>query len=367
MHNLFGYLIQMATYEGLRRKNPSLRPFVLARAFYMGSHRYGAVWTGDNEANWGHLSASLPMILSTSMGGLSFIGTDIGGFKGTPEEELLVRWYQFGAFNPFFRAHSDMMGSRREPWLFSAEGNRRIHNAILVRYKLLPYFYTLFREYSLHAVPVWRPMNFHYPNVPNECLDKQVMVGPDILLIPVLESTESIEGDLPLEELWYSYYDNGKVDGGHVKREVGMDRIGVFVRGGAVVTMFGRRRRSATIMKAKDPYSVVVYLDGKGNAEGHLYLDDGVSWGYMNDEYLEKRFVFSGKELLIINEYKGWECDNKIERIVIVGYENEVEEIALVNDNETISLRYKRDEGGVIEIQNPRLSIAGEYQIKISP
>jgi len=366
VHNLYGYFTQMATYEGLKRRNPSIRPFVLARAFYLGSHRYGTIWTGDCESHWNHLNASLPMMISMAMGGLSFTGTDIGGYKGNPDDDLLIRWFQFGVFNPFFRGHTDMVSSRREPWLFSDETNKRIHNAILMRYRLLPYLYNLFYEHSVYGFPIIRPMFYDYPNVPNEYMDKEMMIGRDILVVPILESTETVDADLPSEELWYSYHDNNKMDNGNIKIELTLDHIGVFIRGGAILPMFGRRRRSATIMRLKDPYTLVAYLDKEEKAEGYLYLDDGVSWNYTK-EYLKKRFTFKEQEFVIMNEYKQWECDNKIERIIIVGYTRELNKIVLIQGNDTKELRYKKDDIGVVEIQNIGLEIKGEYRIKLLP
>ena len=94
-HNLYGIYQQMATAEGqVKRSGGKLRPFVLSRAFYAGSQRYGAIWTGDNAANWEHLRASAPMLLSIGLTGLAFAGADVGGFFGNPDSELLERWYQ---------------------------------------------------------------------------------------------------------------------------------------------------------------------------------------------------------------------------------------------------------------------------------
>lgn len=162
LHNAYGYYFHMATAEGLvRRGEGKDRPFVLSRALFAGSQRYGAVWTGDNTADWDQLRVSVPMVLTLGLTGMSFAGqyhpsyggliillffftysqivyyfaqvsilcsdddhhvnyagADVGGFFGNPEPELLVRWYQLGAFYPFFRAHAHHDTKRREPWLF---------------------------------------------------------------------------------------------------------------------------------------------------------------------------------------------------------------------------------------------------------
>ncbi|RVW28249.1 putative glucan 1,3-alpha-glucosidase [Vitis vinifera] len=119
LHNAYGYYFHMATSDGLvKRGDGNDRPFVLSRAFFSGSQRYGAVWTGDNTADWDQLRVSVPMILTLGLTGMTFSGADVGGFFGNPETELLVRWYQLGAYYPFFRAHAHHDTKRREPWLF---------------------------------------------------------------------------------------------------------------------------------------------------------------------------------------------------------------------------------------------------------
>ena len=114
---MYGLLMSMGTMDGQKKAYPERRPFVLTRAFFSGSQRYAAVWTGDNKASWAHLAASTPMLLSLSVAGIPFVGADVGGFFGNPDPALLVRWYQAAAFHPFLRAHAEFKTKRREPWL----------------------------------------------------------------------------------------------------------------------------------------------------------------------------------------------------------------------------------------------------------
>merc|ERR1719333_1721767 len=105
VHNLYGLFQQMATAQGqVKRSGGNARPFVLSRAYFAGSQNWGAIWTGDNKADWGHLAISTPMLLTQGIAGLPFSGADVGGFFGNPDSELLVRWYQAGAFQPFIGA-----------------------------------------------------------------------------------------------------------------------------------------------------------------------------------------------------------------------------------------------------------------------
>jgi mannosyl-oligosaccharide alpha-1,3-glucosidase len=168
LHNMYGWWMANATAKAVstRTKKP-IRPFVLTRSFFAGSQRFGAMWTGDNQANWEHLEIALPMLLSQGIAGMPFAGglhipgdvlivADVGGFFGNPEPELLVRWYQSGAFYPFFRAHAHIDTKRREPWLFGEPYTSHIRDALRLRYQLLPAIYTTFHKSSVTGLPILR-------------------------------------------------------------------------------------------------------------------------------------------------------------------------------------------------------------------
>jgi len=129
---------------------------VLSRAFFAGTQRYGAIWTGDNVASWEHLEIASPMLLTIGLSGVAFSGADVGGFFGNPEPELLTRWYQAGIYYPFFRAHAHLDSKRREPWLFGEPYTSQIREAIRTRYSYLPLWYTLFREANIDGMPIIR-------------------------------------------------------------------------------------------------------------------------------------------------------------------------------------------------------------------
>lgn len=153
-HNLYGLYMQGATADGLVRRSPTTggaaqqRPFVLSRAFWAGSQRYGAIWTGDNRADWSHLQIAAPMLLSISVAGLSFVGADVGGFFGDATPELFTRWYQAGSFTPFFRGHAHHDSKRREPWVYGEPYTSILRSTAMQRYALLPLWYTVFHEVS---------------------------------------------------------------------------------------------------------------------------------------------------------------------------------------------------------------------------
>ncbi|KAG5382157.1 hypothetical protein IGI04_033627 [Brassica rapa subsp. trilocularis] len=210
VHNAYGYYFHMATSDGLvMRGEGKDRPFVLSRAIFPGTQRYGAIWTGDNTAEWEHLRVSIPMLLTLGLTGITFSGADIGGFFGNPEPELLVRWYQVGAYYPFFRGHAHHDTKRREPWLFGERNTELMRDAIHTRYTLLPYFYTLFREANVTGVPVLRPLWMEFPQ--DEATfsnDEAFMVGNGLLVqgvytkVIALNSSQEADGEL--------YIDDGK-------------------------------------------------------------------------------------------------------------------------------------------------------------
>jgi alpha 1,3-glucosidase len=157
VHNINGMTFQRATYDALvERESPKKRPFVLSRSFFPGSQRYGAIWTGDNMGTWEHMAGQTAMLLSLNVCGMTFSGADVGGFFGNPSVEMLIRWYQAGAFMPFFRAHAHIDTKRREPFLFDEPYKGIMRDIIQLRYQMLSVWYTAFYEASVSGIPTMR-------------------------------------------------------------------------------------------------------------------------------------------------------------------------------------------------------------------
>lgn len=328
LHNAYGYYFHMATADGLLKRGEGKdRPFVLSRAFFAGSQRYGAIWTGDNSADWDHLKSSIPMVLTLGLTGMTFSGADIGGFFGNPEPDLLVRWYQVGAFYPFFRGHAHHDTKRREPWLFGERRTALMREAIHMRYSLLPYYYTLFREASVTGVPVMRPLWLEFPDDKETYNNGEAfMVGPSLLAQGIYEEGQkSVSVYLPGEELWYDLRNGSPYKGGvSHKLEVSEDSIPSFQRAGAIVPRKDRFRRSSTQM-VNDPYTLVIALNSSSAAEGELYVDDGKSYDYQQGAFIHRRFVFADNKLTSMNiapknlGNKKFSTECVIERIIILG------------------------------------------------
>ncbi|XP_058149987.1 neutral alpha-glucosidase C isoform X2 [Dasypus novemcinctus] len=311
LHNIYGFYQQMATAEGLiQRSKGKERPFVLTRSFFAGSQKYGAVWTGDNRSKWSYLKISLPMLLTLSITGISFCGADVGGFIGNPEAELLVRWYQAGAYQPFFRGHATINTKRREPWLFGEKYTRLIREAIKARYTLLPYWYSLFYHAHIASEPVLRPLWVEFPNeLETFDVEDEYMLGSALLVHPVTEPKATIvDVFLPgSNEVWYDSKTFTHWEGAcTVKIPVALDTIPVFQRGGSVIPVKTTIGKSTGWM-TDSPYGLRVALSNEGSAEGELYLDDGHSFQYLHKkQFLHRKFSFCSG--VLINRWERTAC-----------------------------------------------------------
>ncbi|XP_027131085.1 neutral alpha-glucosidase C isoform X2 [Larimichthys crocea] len=301
LHNLYGFFQHMATAQGLITRSGGLeRPFVLSRSFFAGSQRFGAVWTGDNVASWEYLKISIPMVLSLSVAGIVFCGADVGGFVQDPEPELLVRWYQAAALQPFFRGHSAKVTKRREPWLFGDEVTAAIRTVIQERYCLLPYWYTLFYLAHTSGLPPLRPLWVEFQKEESAfTVDSQYMIGGALLACPVTEpGVQQVQVLLP-----------------------GCGEVPVFQRGGSVVCR-STGSGSCTAEYQQLPLSITVALNSQAVADGELYLDDGHSFSYRDRKaFCLRRFsMLSGRLVCRPAGEKGsFDCDTAIQSVTVLG------------------------------------------------
>ena len=325
IHNIYGALMHRATFKGLEQRKT--RPFVLSRSFYAGSQRYGAVWTGDNKASWDHLAASVPMILSLGIVGLPFAGADVGGFFGDPEPELLVRWYQTGALQPFFRGHAHIETKRREPWLFPEPYYTAMKDALRLRYKILPYLYTLFFEAYSKGTPIMRPMIQEFPSQGQFLeVDDQYMLGPFLLHKPITQpNAKNVVVSLPKDDtLWYDFFKGRFINQDVVISDPKLNESILLVKGGSIIPLKMRPRRNSQTMK-NDPYTLLVAPDSREEAHGQLYFDDGETFNYQSGKYSHFAFKLSGKHFTISPIKHGYkEGENLIEKIMVYLREEKV-------------------------------------------
>lgn len=304
VHNMYGYYVHRATFEGLAKRTPGDRPFVLTRSFFIGSHKYSAIWTGDNFAKWDHIGTSIAMVGALTLGGQSLVGADVGGFFKHPDSEMMVRWYQLAVLAyPFLRNHAHLETPRREPWMYDETAMLRVKASLQLRYKMLPLWYTIFEEYHRLGAPVVRPLFWNFLSDPQthsdeQAVENEIMLG-DVVLVhgiskPASEAT-STKIYLPVTAGWYDLHTGALAGPGHHTVSVNMESIPAFYRAGKIVPLKSRIRRSSACM-ALDPHTLSVYLDpSTGEASGRLYLDDTRTTKYQDGKsFLDVTFAFKG-------------------------------------------------------------------------
>jgi alpha-glucosidase len=296
IHNVFGMQNVRATYEGLRKLQPDERPFVLTRAAYAGAQRFAATWTGDNLATWNHLTMSTPTLLSMGLSGYSLVGDDIGGFGSSPPADLLTRWYEVGAFNPIYRNHAGKGTADHEPWANGLEQEAIRKKYIEMRYRLLPYIYTIAEETTRTGMPLMRPVFLEYPQAQEFYGDDHdFLFGPDLFVSPVVSETIDAQGvALPPGE-WYDYWTSEKhTTQDQIKLHPRLDELPLYVRAGAIVPL--QPLVQYTDEKPNGPLELRVYLPGSNLASsvndchGSLYLDDGHTFAYQKGELLRVNY-----------------------------------------------------------------------------
>ncbi|ORX61571.1 hypothetical protein DM01DRAFT_1332171 [Hesseltinella vesiculosa] len=372
LHNLYGLLSFAATSEGVRtRTKVPKRPFVLSRSFYAGAQRYGAVWTGDNMADWDSLAMSMPMILSSGLGGMPFNGADVPGFFGNPGPELLARWYQTGVFQPFFRGHAHIDTKRREPYLVDEPYRSITRKALRTRYALLPYWYTLFYDAFKTGTPMMRPMFMEFPQEEQIfAMEDQFMVGDSILVKPITtEQTTSTDVYFPGEQPWYDLETYQPIyHHGYRTVDAPLEKIPAYYRGGRIIPRRERPRRSSAAM-ALDPFTLMIALDKKSNAEGTLYLDDGESYDYEAGTFAHTHFVYN-KGILTCDSlhadgasagaqaFAKKMSSVRVERLVLMGTHRQPNRVQLLTKQTTLDLAFSYHEAvSSLEIRDPAVSV----------
>jgi len=277
-HNVYGDLMIRSSREGIMKANSGKRPFILSRSGYLGSHRYGATWTGDNKASMEHLKMSIPMVLNLGLSGQPFSGPDISGFAGNTDAELYGQWIALGAFYPFSRGHAEKGANDKEPWSFGSKIEKVAQTALNRRYRLLPYFYTLFNEASVTGLPIMRPMFF--ADVKDTTLrreDQSFLLGNDLMIVPKWASNPVMpKGN------WQTISIVGE-DSSKDKYQPN-----VLIREGAIVPL-GNIIQSTTSYSV-DSLTLVISTNAKGTASGKLYNDAGEGYEYKEGKYAVWQF-----------------------------------------------------------------------------
>jgi len=299
IHNVYGMENSRATYEGLLKINPDLRPFVLTRATYAGGQRFAITWTGDNTSSWNHLRLTTPMLLNLGLSGFGLSGADVGGFIGTPGAELLTRWTELATFQPVDRNHTNQGSGDKEVWVHGPEQEAIRRRYIEERYRLLPYLYTVVEELSRTGLPVVRPLFLEFPGATDDLhpldLDasNEFFFGPSLLVAPPPFPEQPDPYSLLLPEgTWYDYWTGALIESRTRAKPMlviqpRLDTLPVYVREGTVLPL--QPVTQSTEQKPQGPLTLRVY-PGK-NCRGSLYQDDGKTLAYKRGSFLRMEFA----------------------------------------------------------------------------
>jgi len=294
-------------WEGGQLDRPNERPFALHRNASPGIQRFGGfIWSGDTRSRWETLAVHVPIAINTGLSGFPYWGSDIGGFNPTAEYtgELHVRWFQFGAFCPSFRAHGRNWHLKL-PWgwdggdggpfeagawragateLQNPEVERILRQYLELRYRLMPYLYTAVRDTHETGLPIMRALWLHYPNDPLAVArGDEFLWGRDLLVAPVVERGATSRSLYLPRGVWYDFWTEQRTDGGReIQRAVDLATMPLFVRGGAVVPM-GPVKQYAD-EPTSDPVTLTVYPGQDGVST--LYDDDGRSFEHRRGAFM---------------------------------------------------------------------------------
>ncbi|KAI9062310.1 glycoside hydrolase family 31 protein [Trametes sanguinea] len=281
-HNLWGLMEEKATHLSLLDIHPGKRPFMISRSTFPSSGKWTGHWLGDNISKWQYMYLSIQGVLQFQLFQIPFVGADTCGFQGNTDEELCNRWMQLSAFMPFYRNHNVRSALSQEPYRWDSVANAS-RTAINIRYSLLPYWYTLFANASMHGTPPIRALFFEFPDEPELfAVDRQYLVGRDLLVTPVLTpNVSTVDGIFPGQGRvqWRDWYTHAVVDAAISKNttlDAPLGHINVHIRDGSALLLYDSP--AYTIAETRQsPFALLVAQASDGYALGTAYLDDGES------------------------------------------------------------------------------------------
>ncbi len=292
VHNYYGREMARASYQGLLMHDPDIRPFLLSRAGFSGMQQWTAVWTGDNHSLFSALRQMVPMLLSLGLSGQAFAGADVGGFQGDANAELFAKWVAAAVLTPFFRNHSAMGTARQEPWSFGPEVEQQVRHLISWRYRLLPTLYQLFWEAHRIGRPVMRPMLYHYPPADgNDILEDQFLIGPHLLVAPILDVSVQHRAAWIPDGTWYALETGQPYEGpGYIVLHWPMGQLPALVKDNSILFL-QTAETSALPLPTRIQWSIRV----SQTTEATWYQDDGVSMRYHEGQYNQLDILVSSE------------------------------------------------------------------------
>ncbi len=303
-HNIYGMQMARATYEGVKKFAYPKRPFVITRAAYSGAQRYTSTWTGDNVATWEHLWIANVQVQRMCMSGMSFVGSDIGGFAEQPNGELFARWIQLGVFHPFCRVHSSGDHGDQEPWSFDDEVTDIVRKFIELRYQLLPYLYTMFWKYAKEGTPMIQSLVYYdQEDTQTHFRTDEFIFGEQILVCPVQEPNAKGRRMYLPRGGWYNFWNEELIQGGMEKWVVAdIDKIPIFIKEGSIIPKYPIQQYVGELELTELILDVYFKI---GIENSTVYEDGQDGYDYKKGQYSLRNFKLRGKENeLIIQQFK---------------------------------------------------------------
>lgn len=274
-HNVYGLSQARAGYEALREYQPQQRPFIVSRSGWAGIARYAWTWTGDIETSWQGLRQTVATVLGMSLSGIPYTGCDIGGFKGNPSPELYLRWFQLATFLPFFRTHCANNAKPRTPWGYGEQVLKIAREFLQLRYRLIPYFYTLAWEATQKGYPPVRPLFWHNPDDKRLWdIEDAFLLGDGLLVAPIVsDKARQRELILPPGD-WYIFWDDTLIEGGKtVTLDAPLEYIPLLVKAGNILPLEVEQKLILHLYPPRDenPSVNLLYSDaGDGYENGRI-------------------------------------------------------------------------------------------------
>ena len=289
VHNLYGGSMTRAAGEAFADLRPGQRTLLYSRSSFIGSHRYGGIWLGDNNSSWAQLLANIQMMPSVQMCGFLYSGADLCGFSCDTTPDLALRWLEFGLLTPLMRNHS-AVGTRMQEYYRFPEVLPAVRNMIRLRYALLPYLYSEFMKAALENTSYFRPLAFDYPDDPDAReVEDQLLLGEGLMAAPVyVQNAHGRHVYLPepmklLRLRAVDDYDEEILPAGHHYIRCALDEMLLFIRPGHIIPVAQPANNTAELDDAS--LTLWNFLPNGESAEYRMYRDDGVTTEYEKKEH----------------------------------------------------------------------------------
>jgi alpha-D-xyloside xylohydrolase len=287
--NVFPLLDTQAVYQGQRNVSEKKRVFILSRSAFAGSQRNAVTaWSGDINSDWLSFRRQVPAGLNFALSGIPYWTTDIGGFvfgntRDPAFRELFVRWFQYGTFNPILRVHGTRSPDENELWSYGPDAQTILVNFDRLRYRMLPYIYSLAWKTTSEAYTPMRPLVMDFRNDQRaQNTGDQFMFGPAFLVNPVTDPSAATRQLYLPDARWYDFWTGSTVVGGHTINAIApLDRLPLYVRAGSILPLGPDEEWSTE--KPADPIELRIYRGADGAF--NLYEDENDNYNYEKGAY----------------------------------------------------------------------------------